>query len=302
LAAWVLVSLRRLPPGRIREAVYRNVSRPLTVRMDAHLEVPVSGGSRMVVDTSEALGRTLAISGVWEPNVTPVFRSLLGPGDVCVDVGAGIGYYTLLASGLVDPGGHVYALEPAPRPYAALCSNLELNGVSNVTALRVAAGREDGRALLYDPPPGNLGQSSMRVTPDARIPPPGIRPATEVPVHPIGSLLRESDIDRVRLVKIDVEGSEVDVLRGLEPLLDAGCRPSLLVELHPWLWVDEDAEAFTSFCRRFGLRSFQLIDEHRSGHALSDPIRVPFEPDALDELEDVVRALLVFGESAEGSS
>ena len=86
LAVFVLVTLRRLPRGRVRTAVYRNVGRPLVTRMGS-LEVPVSGGSRMLVDPSDLIGRVLAISGVWEPHVTAAFYELLSPGDVCVDVG-----------------------------------------------------------------------------------------------------------------------------------------------------------------------------------------------------------------------
>lgn len=303
LAAWLLVSVRKLPAGRMRAAAYRNVSRPFTTRMRARLEVPVSGGSRMLVDTSEAMGRTLAISGVWEPHVTPVFRSLLAPGDLCLDVGASIGYYTLLASRLVGPDGHVYAFEPAPRIYAVLCANLELNDVANVTALCVAAGAEDGRAPLYDPPPGNLGQSSMRVRSERSGPQDhGLKSAMEVPVRPAVALLPSSELRRVRLVKIDVEGYEVDVLRGLEPLFEGGGRPSMLVELHPQLWVDGDAASLLSLCRRYALRPFELVDEDSLGHSLPDPIRIPLELATLGERQEVIRALLLFGESLDAKT
>jgi hypothetical protein len=129
--------------------------------MSTTLEVPVYGGSRMTVDTSDLIGQVLAVSGVWEPHITAAFRELLASGDVCVDVGAHIGYFSLLASRLVGPHGHVYALEPAPATYAALRSNLELNGVTNVTALRVAAGDREREGLLHEDRPGNTGASSI---------------------------------------------------------------------------------------------------------------------------------------------
>ena len=115
----------------------------------------------MAVDTTDVMGRMLATSGVWEPAATAAFRSLLSPGDVCVDVGAHVGYYTLLASKLVGPAGHVFALEPAPSTFEALSSNLASNAVTNVTALRFAAGAAHGRAALYDPPSGNAGRASI---------------------------------------------------------------------------------------------------------------------------------------------
>jgi FkbM family methyltransferase len=212
LAAATLVFLRRVPGAQL------HVSRPLIRRLATQLEVPVAGGFRMRVDTAEAMGRVLATSGVWEPHVTAAFRATLSPGDVCVDVGAYIGYYTLLAAKLVGPAGHVYALEPAFDAHAALVSNAALNGVSNITTLRAAAGSFQGETAVVD--------QSIRST---------VRPAeagAKIPVRTVASVVPRAELERLRLVKVDVEGYEVEVLRGVEPIFEAGARPSLLVELH----------------------------------------------------------------------
>lgn len=229
IAASIFVGLRRIPGVRWRASAYRNVSRPLVERMRARLVIPVVGAVRMSVDTSDVVGRVLATSGIWEPNVTAVFLKLLSPGDVCVDVGAHVGYYTLLASKRVGSHGHVYSLEPAATTYAELCANLALNAVSNVTAVCAAAGAADGYGLLCNASSENSGASSVRV------------PATEeetslaetrVRVLSLSSVLHSDHLGRLRLVKIDVEGSEVDVVRGLTSLFEAGIRPALIVELH----------------------------------------------------------------------
>jgi precorrin-6B methylase 2 len=89
----------------------------------------------MVVDPSDYVNRIIAITGVWEPQVTAAFQALLSPGDVCVDVGANIGYFSLLAARLVGSRGHVYAVEPSSTSYDRLTKNLELNNATNVTAL-----------------------------------------------------------------------------------------------------------------------------------------------------------------------
>lgn len=213
----MLLLLRHVPGAQ------QSVSRPLIRRMASPLELPVSGGFRMLVDTREPMGRVLATAGIWEPHVTAVFRGLLFPGDVCIDVGAYSGYYTLLAAKLVGPAGHVYALEPAPAAHAALESNITLNGLANVTALRVAAGEADHQARFDDRSEGQAIRSSVRTSAEL---------APSVPVRTLASLVRASDVERIRLVKIDVEGYEVEVLRGLRPLFDSGARPALLVELH----------------------------------------------------------------------
>jgi FkbM family methyltransferase len=253
LAATVLVGLRSVPGRRLRTAVYRNVSLPLVRRMTGLLEVPVSGGWRMLVDPADVLGRMVVTTGVWEPDVTAALRSLLRPGDVFVDVGANVGYHTLLASRLVGPGGRVLAVEPGAASYAALRANLDLNGTSNVTALQVAAGFDETKALLFDPPPGNLGRSSIRYSHRARsLGDERLATGTQVDVRPLSELLPADDRERLRLVKIDVEGYEVEVLRGLESVLRAGARTAVLVEVH--VGAAPEAPAYLSgFCEQFSL-------------------------------------------------
>jgi FkbM family methyltransferase len=226
LVASVLVFIRRLPGRRLSKAAQHHVSRPLLRRMATQLEVPVVGGFRMRLDTTDSVGRVLAIGGIWEPSVTALFRNVLSPGDVCVDVGANIGYFTLLAATLVGPNGRVYALEPAPDTHAALEAGIELNGFSNVTALCVAAGEADGEAVLDDHVHSVL--SSIRGTGKDDTGADGLT----VPVRSVASVIQSSDLPRLRLVKIDVEGYELEVLRGLEPVLKRGARPTVIVEVH----------------------------------------------------------------------
>lgn len=202
----------------------------------------------MAVDLSDVAGRMLATSGVWEPHVTAAFGSCLSRGDVCVDVGAHVGYYTLVASKRVGPNGHVYALEPAPDNFASLCANLELNGVTNVTPIRAAAGAAEGRAFLRDPLPGNSGSAAI-VLDDAS--------ATEVTVRTVSEVVSQSDLGRVRVVKIDVEGYEVEVLRGLASMFEHGARPALFVELHG-ARAEAGARELAGISRAYGLRTYEL--------------------------------------------
>ncbi len=247
--------------------------------------VRVSGGGRMRVDTGDVTGRTIAVTGAWEPHVTGVFSGLLSPGDVFVDVGAHVGYYTLLGSRLVGPHGHVYAIEPASATYVELRRNLELNEVSNVTALNLAAGAADGRGILYDGTPGNAGQASMQ-KPASTSDDVTIR-TSEVDVLRVASVVAPEHHSRLRLVKIDVEGFEFDVLRGLEPLLDAGARPALLMELHPRLWAGRDPVYFDEFCVRHSLEVVPLFEQDRPMPVKLRDART-FRVDLLDARQDVL--------------
>jgi FkbM family methyltransferase len=284
LAVGVLTGLRRLPGWRLRAAAYRFLSQPLAERLAARLEIQVSDGIRMVVDTSDVHGRTLVTSGIWEPQTTAAFRSLLADGDVCVDVGANVGYYTLLASTLVGPRGHVYALEPAPDTFATLRANLALNVVSNVTALAVAAGPEEGRAPLFRPPSGNLGRSSLRRPSDV----PSRPDRAAVEVRPLSAVIADSHLRRLRLVKIDVEGFEVEVLRGLEPVFERGLRPAVLVEIH--VLEAPDAPAYLSeLCRTYSLQAHMLPDDYGLGARRFSPQALVHTPRRLPSPVDLAK-------------
>lgn len=272
--ATAVLRLPALLPRRPRARLYRSFSWPLAKRLRAEAEVSVAGGSRMLVRTDDSVGRVLAISGVWEPNVTAAFGRLLSPGDVCVDVGGHIGYYTLLASRLVGPKGHVYAFEPSPVNYRALSSNLARNGVANVTALQVAVGATATRAELHEGPGTNTGGATLSPLLAARR---GGQPAVEVDVGPLADNIPEADWARIRVVKIDVEGYEVEVLEGLAPILERATRLAVFVELSP-KWLPEIPGYVESFCRSQGFKAKRL----HTGYTLD-----ALFPSGLSEPEEV---------------
>jgi FkbM family methyltransferase len=237
--ATAVLRLPRVLLPRLRATAYRSFSWPLAKGLGTEAVVSVAGGSRMLVRTDDAIGRVLAISGLWEPNVTAAFRQRLAPGDVCVDVGAHVGYFSLLASKLVGDTGHVYAFEPSPSNYQGLRGNLERNGVTNVTAFPFAAGERARRAALHEGPGTNSGRATLRpVRPDlTAIEEPGL----PVEVRPVASCIPGDDQKRVRVIKVDVEGSELEALQGLIPIFELGERLALFVEFNPG-WID-DADA-----------------------------------------------------------
>jgi FkbM family methyltransferase len=260
--------------------------------MDARLDVAITGGGRMLVDTTDVTGRVLATSGVWEPGVTAFFRQLVRPGDVVVDVGANIGYFTVLAARLVGPDGHVHAVEPAADTHAALVANVRHNRLGNVTAHAVAAAASTGTATLHRARGVNAGASSLRSDPGPRL---GAvsADAIEVTLLPLAELVPPEHRPRLRLVKVDVEGYEADVLEGLAPLLEAGHRPSIVVEMH----ADLDpgvGGAVAAFCDRFDLDVARLVDargddrDAAARHAILDPIAASGLASVTDLRYDVV--------------
>lgn len=197
--------------------------------------------------------------GWWEPDLTNFLAGRLREGDVVVDVGANAGYVTLLASATVGATGRVVAIEASPRMAGQLRANLALNGPpGNVRVVHAAASDRTGTLPIYAGPEKNLG---LTTGVQGR----GFRLEAEVPAAPLGDLLQDEEIERARIVKIDVEGGEVTVLRGLVPLLKRlppTCE--IVVELSPAWWEDPTLvpEDVLRDFRDAGYRAYELKNNY----------------------------------------
>jgi FkbM family methyltransferase len=173
------------------------------------------------------ISRRIREQGIWEPFETALLLERLGPGDVFVDVGANIGYFTVLAAERVGPDGAVYAFEPDPRNYRLLSSNVSLNRVgSQVTAVAAGLAAAAGAGRLYLSA-DNLGDHQTHAgEPD--------RPS--VPVTLLGGAEYLSPrIARIDLLKVDTQGFEYEAMLGLMPLLRRQpSPPAVLIELTPF--------------------------------------------------------------------
>jgi FkbM family methyltransferase len=280
--ATTLLRLPRILPPRSRSWWYRSLSWPLAKRLRAETEVSVIGGSTILVRTDDSIGRALAISGVWEPNVTAAFRRCVSVGDVCLDIGAHVGYYTLLASKLVGPQGHVYAFEPSPANYRALRANLARNRVANVSAIEVAVGEKSGTAALFEGPGTNTGGATLSPVLAERYT--GRRPQVMVDVRPVAAFVPERDFARIRLVKVDVEGYEVEVLRSLAPVFDAGARLAVLLEFTPGWTGDADATRYVeTVCEAYRFKLYRLHTGYSPADLFPSRLDPPLEVDSVPD-------------------
>jgi FkbM family methyltransferase len=149
------------------------------------------------------------------------FERVVKPGQIVVDVGANQGIYTLLLSRLVGPEGRVFAFEPAPAIFAALDENCRVNHADNVTRLAAAVGEVRSRAVLRL---SRFNQGDNRLTESAR------GPSVPVDVIPLDEVL---PAERVSLVKIDVQGRELGVVRGMQAILERSPEISVFFEYWP---------------------------------------------------------------------
>jgi FkbM family methyltransferase len=193
--------------------------------------------------------------GVFEPDERAFLREFLEPGMVVLDVGAHAGFYTVTASKRVGPTGRVVSFEPSPRELERLQLHLRLNQCSNVTVEGVALGDTPGQGELFVFEGRTTGCNSFHLasTNGAR--------AVTVPIRTLDEYMTNGALDRVDLVKMDIEGAELSALRGGERLFRAA-RPVLLCELHekrtaPWGYRARD---IVDLVASWGYRWYMIED------------------------------------------
>jgi FkbM family methyltransferase len=182
-------------------------------------------GARFFYDSPDLISLKLALIGAHEYDVTAFLAKTLHAGDNFVDVGANIGYHTILAAQRVK-SGRVVAVEPSERNRSALKANVFLNGLDNVAVIDRAAWSASGlRLSLHIRDSFNCGANSLLE---------GGAVECEVETICVDDIVRTLELERVDCVKIDVEGSELEVLRGMRAVLRASPPPRIVCALdHP---------------------------------------------------------------------
>jgi len=165
-------------------------------------------GSLFVCDLDDIIQSYIFYFGVWEPMISHVTEQLLRKGDVYVDVGANIGYDSLLASNCVGGSGKVVSIEASPTIYSHLSNNIARNRPSNIRLVNVAVSDCRKTLVIYAGERSNIGKAT---TIEAR----GLRKECSVQAFPIDEILSVDELNRVSLIKIDIEGAELPVLSHL---------------------------------------------------------------------------------------
>lgn len=173
------------------------------------------------------IGKSLFLYGVWELHETTFMKRFLRRGMTVVDVGANIGYHSLIACRLVGETGTVLALEPSDRTRALFQRNLELNGATNVTVESLAAADFEGEVSFFE------SESAQFHVLSSTIQSPLLSPEhKQVGATTLDTLLSRHNLERVDLIKVDVEGGELGVFRGAAGILQAPEPPLLMFEAH----------------------------------------------------------------------
>jgi len=195
------------------------LSRRLGARMPT-----VSGPNGMQLELGgDYLTRSVLANGIFEPRLMNWLRRVTRPGDTFIDVGANVGYVSIFASSWVGPNGRVIAFEPSRKAHERLQHNLEMNGCSNVLPVNVGCSSVTGEVTLRTPG-RDLGRAHVG---PARF---ADESAETISITTLDQFIASNAISRIGVIKIDVEGHDIEVLRGGMAVIE-GQRPAVLIEV-----------------------------------------------------------------------
>lgn len=197
-------------------AMYQSLHSFLKISDD---EIEVQG-SKMFLDPADTL--TVFRKGIYEPATTKIFKKEIKKGDVALDIGAHIGYYTLLFAKLVGEKGKVYAFEPDSVNFDLLKKNVEINNYKNVILEKKAVSDKSGKSKLY------LSEKDTSVHSIYDIH--GNHKFTKVEFVRLDDYFKNYN-GKIDWIKIDIEGAELSALHGMTSLLEKNKNIKIITEL-----------------------------------------------------------------------
>lgn len=217
--------LRRLgiPGWGIGARIFRRVF-PLP-SVNSPVIVTCANGIKLLIDplNDQKIERQIFTRGTYEAGTADMMARVLKTGDIVCDVGANIGVLSLTAAKIVGDSGKVFAFEPAQKIYEVLSYNITLNDFNNIVPENVALGSRNEESVIYAEDNVNRGASSM------------VKPylsgtAQKIKVQTLDEYLLTNRIAHLNLLKIDVEGWEIEVLKGAQKLLSGKNAPVVIIE------------------------------------------------------------------------
>jgi FkbM family methyltransferase len=216
----------RVRSGRASRALLRRAS-----SWYGRAPVPIAGGLGHLLHVSTAdlpldhAHAGLIVRGTLEPSVQEALRRLIAPGAVFYDVGANVGFFTILGARLVGPQGRVIAFEPVPACARAVANNIALNDFAQAEIHEAAVGAAGGRDRLLVV--GEASWSHLASTGRHA----DVRDEIDVTVVSVDELVADGGVPPPDVVKIDTEGAELQALAGMRRTIEAH-GPAIVCELH----------------------------------------------------------------------
>jgi FkbM family methyltransferase len=229
--------------------LFRNITRIISYDQDLKIKL----------DLDEWIQQHIYFLGYFDPFGILYLKKNLKEGDVFIDAGANVGSYTLIAAKQVGNTGHVFAFEPAGEIYNRLYENITLNEYQNVKAEKKALLDKNITIDLFLAKKINLGMSSIyhHDTENGRV--------ETVEAVKLDDYVDNQNIKRIDLIKIDVEGSEMHALKGMQKTLEKH-KPKILIELkeETHLQSDHSINEIISYLNDIGYEQWIIDDEGNS--------------------------------------
>lgn len=181
--------------------------------------VSIQGHKIYIIKSDTTVSEELIINKAWEEFETEIFKQNIKKGDVIVDLGANIGYYSLIAANLVGDKGKVYAFEPDEKNFQVLRKNIQVNNYKNIFPVKMAVSDKTGNVKLYISPE-NKGDHRIY---DQK----AGRETVTIKSTTLDEYFKNQKVD---LIKMDIQGSELDALKGAKKLINTNKNIKIITE------------------------------------------------------------------------
>jgi FkbM family methyltransferase len=217
-------------------------------------------GERILLNLDDYISQELFFNGIYsmESDLIRLFHSILQEGMIVLDIGAHIGYYTLQTAVRVGCRGEVHAFEPVSNTFAYLKKNILLNKFTNVFLNRYIVHDHCGRGKIFVNDDRNTGKASM-VNESG-----DIAPKVEVvECITIDEYIHQKGLSKIDIVKIDVEGNELSVLKGMKQLFATQNHLIIIIEIHrKHLFLQGiDPQEIYNLLQKFGFSAKRVTTE-----------------------------------------
>jgi FkbM family methyltransferase len=253
--------------GRFRPvgAIYRYLTGALIMPVEKRL---VSVNSyKMFVHTEKNRGTDgitlqLLFKGTYEQYTTALFKQLIKTGMTVVDIGANIGYFTLLAASLVGEKGKVFAFEPEPSNYALLVENIEVNGYKNIIPLQKAVSNEAGKVKLFVDTVTSGEHSLFKAAVERETK--NFAEAITVDVVSLDEFLKDNEC-AIDVIKMDIQGAEMMALLGMAKTIENNNDLQIFTEYWPYGLQKSgfSPQEYWNKLMQFGFKFIYSINEHK---------------------------------------
>ena len=219
-------------------------------------------GRKMFTQNNDGLA--LSIFKIYEPNQTEIVKKYVHEGDIVIDIGAHVGYYTLLMAQLVGENGKVYSFEPDPVNFQLLKKSVEINGFENVVLIQKAVSNITDKVKLF------LGDDDSAINRiyDAKLG--DAKESIDVESVTIDEYFKEND-ELVNFIKIDSEGSEIKIINGMKLFLSRNQELVMMTEFFPFLIKKsgDEPNQYLKSLEKSGFSLYNILDKNEKTNKIN---------------------------------